>query len=69
MSNRYRLPDPVCRHVAVGRIEAGDPRGGPHASTYVCARWECIADAKEWAAAITHQEPSELIPMLFRKAN
>ena len=58
MSRYYdRIPDPKCDHKAVQRVEAGDPKQGAHAATYVCGRSECVQDATEWAFAITHQEP------------
>jgi len=52
MSDRYKIPAPKCRHVARGRVTAGS-FDGAHASTHVCDRPECIADAKEWATAKT----------------
>lgn len=53
---RYDLPDPKCEHKPTGRVEAGDSKSGPHASTYVCDRPACVEDAKEWARATTHLE-------------
>lgn len=59
---RYDLPNPKCRHKPAGRVTAGSLGGvRVHASTYVCARPACIADAKEWAWASTHQ-PAEYVP-------
>lgn len=56
---RYRVPDPLCRHRTIaGRVYAGDPNGGAYASTHVCDREACIADAKAWAFAVTHLEPT-----------
>jgi hypothetical protein len=52
---RYDLPDPKCTHKRKGRVVAGDPRT-VGASTSVCDRPECIADAKEWAWATCHRE-------------
>jgi hypothetical protein len=52
MSSRYRIPDPKCRHARKGLVSAGDPKG-EFASTQVCDRPECIADAMEWATALT----------------
>lgn len=60
MSGRYRLPDPKCTHKRKGRVEAGDPQAA-FASTNVCDRPECIADAREWATAMTH-EPAHYRP-------
>ena len=58
---RYDLPDPKCRHVAHEvRVFAGDPEGA-YASTWVCARIECIEDAKEWAEAQVRQ-PAQTVP-------
>lgn len=57
-NTRYRLPDPTCRHSPRKRVGAGDPKEGPHASTYVCDRGPCIEDAKEWVRASTHLEPT-----------
>jgi hypothetical protein len=48
--DRYRLPDPKCKHAPTGRVYAGDPQGA-YASTYVCDRPACIEDAKAWAEA------------------
>lgn len=53
-ARRYDPPDPKCKHARRGRVEAGDPHSGPHASTQVCDRPACIADALLWAKAITH---------------
>ena len=55
MSDRYRLPDPLCEHKPKGRVTAGDlsSADGVHASTYVCDRPACIEDAKAWARAST----------------
>lgn len=58
--SRYDIPNPKCRHVRKGRVLAGD-LDGPHASTQVCDRPECIADAKEWAEAKVRQ-PAVHIP-------
>jgi hypothetical protein len=58
MSDRYRLPDPKCRHTWTQRVEAGEIEGGgPYASTYVCDREACVQDAKAWAHASTHAKP------------
>ena len=46
---------PKCTHARKGRVEAGDLMG-IGASTIVCDRPACIADAKEWATALTHEE-------------
>lgn len=54
--SRYSLPDPKCKHKRKGIVTSGDPKSGPHAATNVCDRPECIADAKEWAHALTRQE-------------
>lgn len=59
-ARRYDPPDPKCKHVRRGRVEAGDPHSGPHASTQVCDRPECIADALLWAKAMTHLEGRHL---------
>lgn len=50
---RYDLPDPKCQHKPKGFVDSGT-REGAHASTYVCDRPACIADALEWARAVTH---------------
>lgn len=52
--SRYDPPDPKCRHARRGIVTAGDYRTGPHAATNVCDRPDCIADAIEWAEAVTH---------------
>lgn len=57
--SRYRVPDPLCNHVRKGRVVAGDPHG-PHASTNVCDRQECIVDAMKWAYAVTRDEPRHI---------
>jgi hypothetical protein len=54
MADRYRLPDPKCKHVRKGIVRAGDPAGA-YASTQVCDRAECITDAMEWATAQAHE--------------
>ena len=56
-ADRYRLPDPQCDHARRGIVKAGDPHGA-YAATDVCARPECIADAKAWAEATTGQPAS-----------
>lgn len=58
--SRYHLPDPKCRHKRKGIVKAGEWEG-THASTAVCDRPDCIADAIEWAHAQTHL-PAEFIP-------
>lgn len=62
---RYRLPDPMCKHSPRKRVSAGDPKEVPHASTYVCDREPCIEDAKAWARASTHLEPT-VVPLPHR---
>lgn len=52
--SRYELPGPTCRHARRGLVSAGDPHGA-FASTQVCDRAECIADALEWAQAEVRQ--------------
>lgn len=55
--SRYDPPDPLCNHKRKGIVEAGSSEPGRnHASTTVCDREACIADAKEWAWAYTHEE-------------
>ncbi len=51
--SRYRVPDPLCRHARKGIVTAGNALSGPHAATNVCHRPECVADAIEWAEAVT----------------
>lgn len=58
--SRYTLPDPKCQHARKGIVKAGEWEG-THASTAVCDRPECIADAIEWATTMTHL-PAEFIP-------
>jgi hypothetical protein len=58
-SKRYRLPGPLCRHVRKGRVTAGEPEG-PFASTNVCDREDCIADAKAWAFAVARVTPTHV---------
>lgn len=62
--SRYRLPNPLCRHVPKGTVSAGDPSpgGGAFVSTVVCDRPACVADAQEWAGASTQLEPSAFKP-------
>lgn len=55
---RYELPDPKCNHKRKGRVFAGEPG---EASTTVCDRPECIADAIEWAEAQT-RKPAQHVP-------
>ena len=43
-------------------MSAGDPATGPYASTVVCAREECIADAKDWAETLTLLPASRFEP-------
>lgn len=57
--SRYDLPDPTCNHKASAFMsyppilsdEFGGP--GPLASTHVCGREECVADAAAWVRAKT----------------
>lgn len=65
MSDRYRLPDPKCKHAPKGRVYAGDPDGA-YASTYVCDRPACIDDAKAWAEA-EMREPAQHVLLPRRK--
>lgn len=58
MTGHYQIPDPKCRHKPRGIVSAGDPEDGPHASTYVCDRPECIKDAMEWAETFTRSTSS-----------
>lgn len=58
MSDRYRYPDPKCRHKRKGLVFAGGGEGEAHASTQVCDRPECIEDAKAWVRAETRLEPT-----------
>lgn len=46
------MREPMCGHDRQGIVTSGGP-DGPHAATNVCARAECVADAIEWATAIT----------------
>jgi hypothetical protein len=55
---RYDLPDPICSHVPCGIVRAGDMLTGPHASTHVCHRHACVADARAWVRAQTRLEPT-----------
>ncbi|RYZ13467.1 MAG: hypothetical protein EOO70_08600 [Myxococcaceae bacterium] len=65
--SRYKLPEPLCRHVPKGFVSAGDPTGeGAFVSTVVCDREACIADATEWAEATTKLTPAPFRP--FKKA-
>lgn len=50
--SRYDPPDPKCNHKRKGIVSAGSGDGA-HASTSVCNRPDCIADAKQWAHAVT----------------
>lgn len=57
-SDRYRLPDPKCNHATrTVRVTSGS-FDGAHASTWVCDRETCVEDAKAWAFASTHIEPT-----------
>jgi hypothetical protein len=54
------IPEPKCNHKRKGLVTSGslDPGYvGPLASHAVCDREACIADAKEWAYALTHIDP------------
>jgi hypothetical protein len=66
VADRYRLPDPQCKHARRGIVRAGDPAGA-YASTQVCDRDECITDAMAWATASVH-EPAEHVRDADRKA-
>jgi hypothetical protein len=55
MTNRYQLPDPLCKHKRKGIVKAGSPEG-EYAATSVCGRTACIEDAIDWAHASTHQD-------------
>ena len=47
---------PDCNHLREGVVTThpeGKPETGRYASTTVCARPRCIADAVEWAKAVT----------------
>lgn len=65
---RYdRIPNPKCRHVAWGTVSAGNTSEGAFASTVVCDREACIADAQEWAEAKTGLEPNAFLPFPGKK--
>lgn len=64
-AERYRLPDPKCKHKRRGRVVAGDPEG-VFASTDVCDRPGCIEDAQRWAEAEARQ-PARHLPDSPRK--
>lgn len=60
---RYDPPDPKCKHKPKGRVTAGVlAHDQPHASTYVCDRPACIADAREWAMAAARLHHAEYVP-------
>lgn len=67
--SRYRLPDPKCRHRPKLRVsshenlQAGFDSSDPFASTHVCDRAECLADAKEWVWASTHRPDVFVVPL------
>lgn len=64
---RYDLPSPKCRHTSKGRVTAGELTvDSPHASTYVCDRPACIADAIEWAEASAGR-PASFVPMQMKR--
>ena len=51
-------PEAPCDHInhtAIGYVEAGDPKTGPHASTHTCA--DCIPKSEGWAQLITGMAP------------
>lgn len=65
---RYDLPSPKCHHVirptrsralvsSHASYTAARDAGEAFASTWVCARPDCVEDAKAWVYASTHQEP------------
>lgn len=62
MTARYRIPSPKCRHARKGIVTTGVPMGQGHASTQVCDRAECIADAIEWARAVSGGKDADYIP-------
>lgn len=62
--DRYRLPEPKCRHVMLSTMVSSHDdlvavakAGDPMASVLVCDRDSCIEDAKAWVWASTHREP------------
>ncbi len=64
MSDRYRLPDPKCRHARRGYV-TNQPgtydKDRPHALTSVCDRDACIQDAIEWVKAFTREAAVHVI--------
>jgi hypothetical protein len=58
---RYDIPEPKCQHkqmaTRVSSHESIVDAEGPTASVWVCAREECVTDAKEWVKAKTGREP------------
>jgi hypothetical protein len=65
--SRYDPPDPLCKHKPVNRATAGGGEDQPHASTYVCGRPVCIADALAWVYAQTHLV-GEVVPLPVRQS-
>lgn len=57
------MNEPKCRHARRGIVTSGPyVAGEPHAAVSVCARPECIEDAKLWVNRSTLSRTAEFIP-------
>lgn len=55
------MNEPKCRHKRAGTVSVPYVQGEAHASTAVCARPDCIEDAKLWVNRITLTRNAEYI--------